>query len=202
MEINQYRISELAEKVGVTKRTIHYYMGRGLLPSPNGAGLGTTYSDEHLYRIMLIKKLQDAYLPLEEIKKRMSGMSIEDVRRGLEGEVSQMKLHEKAAGYRTSGNANANANLDANANANYDVNADVNADVYAIGITNVNIDRSAGFTETAGTAGTAGAGIAGIQYERLVVGFGLEIHFPSKNGKARGLAEMLYKYAEKMMKEG
>lgn len=43
MASEQYRIGELAEKAGVTKRTIHYYMGRGLLPAPQGTGLGTTY---------------------------------------------------------------------------------------------------------------------------------------------------------------
>ena len=49
----EYRIGELAEKAGVTRRTIHYYIGRGLLPASQGSGLGTTYSDEHLYRICL-----------------------------------------------------------------------------------------------------------------------------------------------------
>ncbi|MCR3921207.1 MAG: MerR family transcriptional regulator [Firmicutes bacterium] len=87
MDMVQYRIGELAEKAGVTRRTIHYYLGRGLLPSPDGAGLGTTYSDEHLQRIMLIKKLQDNYLPLEEIKKRIVGMSLEDVVSSLDEQV-------------------------------------------------------------------------------------------------------------------
>ena len=27
----EYRVSELAEKAGVTKRTIHYYISKGLL---------------------------------------------------------------------------------------------------------------------------------------------------------------------------
>lgn len=171
MDINQYRISELADKAGVTKRTIHYYMGRGLLPPPNGAGLGTTYSDEHLYRIMLIKKLQDAYLPLDEIKKRMAGMSLEDVRGCFEGEVTQRNMHEQTCEYRVNGNVDGNT----------------------IGIHGKNVGGNAG--------GNAGKN-AGISYERLDVGFGLEIHFPAGNDKARELAEMLYKYAEKMLKEG
>ena len=81
---NEYRVGELAEATGVTRRTIHYYVGRGLLPSPSGAGLGTVYSDEHLYRVLLIKKMQEAYLPLEEIRKRLSAMGLSEVRRLLE----------------------------------------------------------------------------------------------------------------------
>ena len=178
MDINRYRISELAEKAGVTKRTIHYYMGRGLLPSPDGAGLGTTYSDEHLYRVMLIKKLQDTYLPLDEIKKRMAGMSLEDVRSSLEGGTTQMRVQERASDYSVSGNAN--VNRDVNDNGTTGTNANINT-------TRV---KSANAT-----------GIAGITYERLDVGYGLEIHFPAGNARALELAEILYKYAEKTMKE-
>ena len=147
MEENQYRIGELAEKAGVTRRTIHYYMGRGLLPPPEGNGLGTTYSDEHLYRIMLIKKLQDAYLPLEEIKKRISGVILDNVKKSLEEEI----LHVKTK------------------------------DQISIPISDI---------------------MAGNIYKRLSLGFGLEIHFPANNKKAQYLAEQLYQYAEKIMKEG
>ena len=34
----EYKVSELAEKAGVTKRTIHYYISKGLLLPPNGNG--------------------------------------------------------------------------------------------------------------------------------------------------------------------
>lgn len=87
MDNNEYRIGELAEKAGVTKRTIHYYVSRGLLPAPQGTGLGTTYNDEHLYRIKLIKKMQDEYLPLDEIRRRISSMKISDVIANLDGDT-------------------------------------------------------------------------------------------------------------------
>lgn len=89
MENNSYRIGELAEKAGVTKRTVHYYISRGLLPPPEGAGLATTYSDEHLYRIMLIKKMQDEYLPLDEIRRRIRSIALADVMKAIEsGDVT------------------------------------------------------------------------------------------------------------------
>ena len=47
----EYRVSELAEKAGVTKRTIHYYISKGLLMPPNGEGINSTYDDRHLERL-------------------------------------------------------------------------------------------------------------------------------------------------------
>ncbi len=143
--MNQYRIGELAARAGVTRRTIHYYMGRGLLPPPEGAGLGTTSSDQHLYRIILIKKLQDAYLPLDEIRKRMAALSLAEVMALIDSETIP-----------------------------------------------------AGIEAPPAAPGRA----AGAVYERLPVGYGLELHCPSGDKKAMELAEKILAYAEKIMKEG
>ncbi|ABI69365.1 MerR family transcriptional regulator [Syntrophomonas wolfei] len=78
-----YRISELAEKAEVTKRTIHYYVGRGLLPPPEGAGVGTTYNEEHLVKLMLIKQLQERYLPLDRIRNVITNMTLEEAKQHL-----------------------------------------------------------------------------------------------------------------------
>lgn len=50
----EYKVSELANKAGVTKRTIHYYISKGLLLPPEGSGVNSLYNDEHLERILLI----------------------------------------------------------------------------------------------------------------------------------------------------
>lgn len=65
----EYKISELASKAGVTKRTIHYYISKGLLLPPDGSGVKSVYNDEHLERILLIKKLQAEYMPLNKIRE-------------------------------------------------------------------------------------------------------------------------------------
>ena len=65
----EYKVSELAEKAGVTKRTIHYYISKGLLLPPEGSGVNSLYNDEHLQRILLIKKLQAEYMPLNKIRE-------------------------------------------------------------------------------------------------------------------------------------
>ena len=80
----EYKVSELAQKAGVTKRTIHYYISKGLLMPPDGSGVGSTYDDSHLERILLIKKLQARYMPLNKIREYI-----------LEGgELPGTKLHE------------------------------------------------------------------------------------------------------------
>lgn len=65
----EYKISELADKAGVTKRTIHYYISKGLLLPPEGIGVNSIYNDKHLERILLIKKLQSEYMPLNKIRE-------------------------------------------------------------------------------------------------------------------------------------
>ncbi len=65
----RYKVSELADKAGVTKRTIHYYISKGLLLPPDGSGVNSLYNDEHLERIRLIKKLQAEYMPLNKIRE-------------------------------------------------------------------------------------------------------------------------------------
>ena len=65
----EYKVSELADKAGVTKRTIHYYISKGLLLPPEGSGVNSIYNDEHLERILLIKRLQAEYMPLNKIRE-------------------------------------------------------------------------------------------------------------------------------------
>ena len=65
----EYKVSELANKAGVTKRTIHYYISKGLLLPPKGTGVNSIYTEEHLNRLLLIKKLQSEYMPLNKIRE-------------------------------------------------------------------------------------------------------------------------------------
>lgn len=82
---SDYRIGELAEKTGVTKRTIHYYVNRGLIPNPVGLGVNSFYTEEHLIKILVIKKFQEAqFLPLEEIAKKIVGVSLKEAKNLLE----------------------------------------------------------------------------------------------------------------------
>lgn len=69
-----YLIHELAEKMGISVRTIRYYISEGLLPAPDTKGRYATFSEEYLLRLELILKLKDAFLPLKEIRDRIVGL--------------------------------------------------------------------------------------------------------------------------------
>jgi DNA-binding transcriptional MerR regulator len=70
----EYSLQELADLAGATPRTIRYYIAQGLLASPGRVGPGTTYSDGHLQRLRLIRKLQREHLPLAEIRSRLAAL--------------------------------------------------------------------------------------------------------------------------------
>ena len=61
-------------------RTVRYYIAEGLLPPPEGSGPGSSYTRGHLDRLRLIQRLKEAYLPLKEIRRRLSGLGDDEVR--------------------------------------------------------------------------------------------------------------------------
>lgn len=69
-----YGIEDLAELGGVTRRTVRYYVQRGLLPTPLGTGRGPHYTPTHLERLIHIRTLQEAGVPLAEIAARLDGV--------------------------------------------------------------------------------------------------------------------------------
>ena len=80
----RYALTELADLAGVTPRTVRFYLSQGLLPSPGATGPGVKYSEEHLDRLRLIRRLQREHLPLAEIRTRLSGLDGEDVARAVQ----------------------------------------------------------------------------------------------------------------------
>jgi DNA-binding transcriptional MerR regulator len=73
-------LGELTAAADVSVRTVRYYIAEGLLPPPEGSGPGSSYAQGHLDRLLLIQRLKEAYLPLKEIRRRLSGLSDEEVR--------------------------------------------------------------------------------------------------------------------------
>jgi DNA-binding transcriptional MerR regulator len=69
-----YGPDELAERAGVSRRTVRYYVQRGLLPAPAGLGRGKHYGEAHLTRLIRIRELQAAGVPLEDIAARLDGV--------------------------------------------------------------------------------------------------------------------------------
>ncbi len=79
MERTSYSLKELCKVAEVTGRTVRYYIAEGLLPPPSGTGPFSRYGYEHLLRLKFIKRLQEEYLPLREIKNLLAGKTITEL---------------------------------------------------------------------------------------------------------------------------
>jgi DNA-binding transcriptional MerR regulator len=68
-----YNIETLAKLAGLTRRTIRYYVQRGLLDPPEGGGRGSYYTEEHLRKIEKIQKWAEQGVPLIHMKAMLEG---------------------------------------------------------------------------------------------------------------------------------
>lgn len=67
------RISDCAELTGTTVRAIRYYHQIGLLPVPDRVGGRRDYEMEHVARVLRVRWLADAGLPLDSIGTLLEG---------------------------------------------------------------------------------------------------------------------------------
>jgi DNA-binding transcriptional MerR regulator len=74
-----YAIGDLAALAGTTARTIRYYVAQGLLPAPVGVGPGAHYTNGHLARLRLIRRLQRQHQPLSEIRQRLASLGEDQI---------------------------------------------------------------------------------------------------------------------------
>lgn len=65
-------LDELAERSGVSARTIRYYQSEGVLAAPRREGREARYNPGHLERLELIAELQERGLKLEAIQSLLS----------------------------------------------------------------------------------------------------------------------------------
>ena len=65
--VEEMRMGELAERAGLSVRTIRYYISRGLLDGPVRHGRAAAYTQEHLEKLRKIKELKDDGKTLREI---------------------------------------------------------------------------------------------------------------------------------------
>jgi DNA-binding transcriptional MerR regulator len=82
----QYRIGEVAERAGVTTRTLRYYQELGLLdPSGHSPGNSRRYSDANVARLMRIIEL-----------RAVMGFDLDRIREILHAEDRLVQLREEA----------------------------------------------------------------------------------------------------------
>jgi DNA-binding transcriptional MerR regulator len=73
-------IEELAEQAQTSVRTVRYYITENLLPGPGSRGKGAAYTEEHLQRLRLIRRLTERRAPLAEIRDVMARVTDDEVR--------------------------------------------------------------------------------------------------------------------------
>jgi len=97
--IEKLRIGEVAERTGITKRTIDYYTNIGLLEAERSASNYRYYSSDVITRLQTIEDMKAQGMTLEDIKKEFhkniecEEIDIQEIRlhmQTLENEVSQL----------------------------------------------------------------------------------------------------------------
>jgi DNA-binding transcriptional MerR regulator len=77
---SSYSIQDLCDQTGLPRRTIHFYTQQGLLPPPEGAGLGSRYGEIHLLRLQAIPRLRQQGLRLDQIRQEFSQLDPQSLR--------------------------------------------------------------------------------------------------------------------------
>ncbi len=92
-----YTITELEEKTGLLRRTIHFYVKDRMIPPPTGKGGAAKYGEEHLLRLQVIRILRGKNLLLDGIREFLSKMDLNDMRQFLAGAEGSRKEWDTAA---------------------------------------------------------------------------------------------------------
>jgi DNA-binding transcriptional MerR regulator len=89
-----YRMRDLCELTGLSRQAIHFYIKQGLVPPGRKAGRNMAhYSEQHVERLLLVRKLQqERLLPLKTIKALLDNQLGE----GLDPGQREMLLEIKA----------------------------------------------------------------------------------------------------------
>lgn len=78
---NEFTLDDLVNLSGLPLRTIRFYVQEGLLEGPDTRGRFSLYSQRHLDRLQVIKRLKKLRLPLQEIRNLLASMTPEEVNR-------------------------------------------------------------------------------------------------------------------------
>ncbi|WOT05016.1 helix-turn-helix domain-containing protein [Shewanella youngdeokensis] len=74
-KINRYTLNDLCQLIELPPRTIRFYIQKSLIPAPEGSGRGAFYTQQHIERLLEIKKWQSAGLSLERISELLGDQS-------------------------------------------------------------------------------------------------------------------------------
>ncbi len=83
IEPDDFDIQGLADRAGLTVRTVRFYQQEGLLAAPGTRGREARYGQAELKRLQLIKAWQERRLTLAEVRGRVATLDDEGVEREL-----------------------------------------------------------------------------------------------------------------------
>jgi len=89
-------IQDLSDRTGTPVRTIRFYVTERLLPGPEGRGTATSYTEDHLLRLRLIRALTGRHVPLAAIRARLERIPDAELAKVLSDE-EQMAAAESVA---------------------------------------------------------------------------------------------------------
>ena len=72
-DARKFTIEEICALVEMNKRTVRYYIQKGLVDRPEGTGKGAFYRHRHLEQLLAIRKWKAAGLSLERIQGILNG---------------------------------------------------------------------------------------------------------------------------------
>ncbi|MFN5934886.1 MAG: MerR family transcriptional regulator, partial [Roseiflexaceae bacterium] len=72
-------IRQLAERAGVTQRTIRYYTDEGLIDAPVDKVRMPRYTERHLLQLQAAAHLKASYMPLRVIRARLAGLGDDEL---------------------------------------------------------------------------------------------------------------------------
>ena len=76
-------IDQVAALVGLTTRTVRYYLQEGLISRPEGAKRGAYYLQRHVEELLRLRRWADAGLSLDRIRELRAGATDEPPPRAL-----------------------------------------------------------------------------------------------------------------------
>lgn len=65
----KFSLEELSELTGISRRTIRFYIQRGLMNGSEGEKRGAYYTTGHLEDLLRIKRMTEKHIPLNDIRK-------------------------------------------------------------------------------------------------------------------------------------
>ncbi len=73
IEARKFSLEEICALVEMNRRTVRYYIQKGLVDRPEGWGKGAFYLHAHLEQLLAIRKWKAAGLSLERIQEILAG---------------------------------------------------------------------------------------------------------------------------------